>query len=132
MSEVYAHAEGAAYIWTGDASASGNAISFVENVSVVMQRQWANDPDLSGGYRDHLISERANISLGQLYVHGTDLQALHDAATAVHFKFLHSNGLGSGGIHIWSGRIDNLTLQGAEAGVYRYALAGHANRWSGF
>jgi hypothetical protein len=55
-----------------------------------------------------------------------------ESATAIHFKFIHSGVNGTAGMFLYSGRVDNLSIQGAEGQIYTYSMRAHFNNWSAF
>ena len=132
MAEVYAWPEGALYIWSGAANASGAPVAYVNNANLTTQWQWSNDPRLDGSYRDHLQGQRANINAALAYTIGQNAVTLAQATATVHFKFQHNGVDGSAGFIAYSGKIDSLNLNGAAAGTYAMTLAAHCNIWSAY
>lgn len=132
MSESYAFPEGHAHIWTGLVANSGNEMLYVQNINISMQMGWQTDQSLSGTYRRHLTGRAANMNVGALYALSAYLPALLLSATAVHFKFVARHFGGSAGFIFYSGALSNVTLAGAENGVFTYQVAAESNIWTVF
>jgi hypothetical protein len=132
MAEVYAWPEGALYIWSGAATASGNPVAYANNATLTTQWQWSNDPRLDGTYRNHLQGQRGNLNAALSYTIGVAAVTLAQATATVHIKLQHNGVNGSAGFIAYSGRIDSLNLNGAEGGVYGLSLAAHFNQWSAY
>jgi hypothetical protein len=130
MAEVFVWREASAYWWTGTATASAQ-LAYAENVRVALTRGWDNFQRLAGTWGNNQTGTRADVQIGTLY-HVSNLQALFDSATAVHWHFMHLHALGSAGIYLYSGRIDTLELVGDQAQPFRHNLTYHANNWSGY
>lgn len=132
MAEIYAWPEGALYIWSGAANASGTPAAYVNNATLAVQWQWSNDPRLDGSYRDHLQGKRGNLNATLAYTIGMGLVELAHATATVHFKLQHDGVDGSAGFIGYSGRIDSLNLNGSEGGTYGLSIAAHVNEWSAY
>lgn len=129
---VFAGHEGWVYVWTGAANQSGSIIQYAESFDVNFQRAWANEPSVSGVYRDHLTNRRADATLGGLYAYGNRLHQLANLETAVHMKIMLLDHTGSAGVLMYSGRIDGFSLNGMLGQNWKHSLQYHANIWSAF
>lgn len=132
MSEVFAWPEGALYIWSGSANASGASVAYVNNASIAMQYQWGNEALLDGSYRNHLQGKRGNINVTFAYTMNDAIVTLAEATATVHFKLQHDGVNGSAGFIAYSGKIDSLNVQGSENGTYAVSMAAHCNLWSAY
>ncbi len=132
MPEVYSFPEGTIHVWTGLANASGTPIAYCENTQIQPMWGWDNVPSLSGVYRDHLTGLSITMNINAGWTFDKKLAAMAGSATAVHAKFMASSVNGSGGYIMYSGRIDNLSFNGGQAGTFQFALAYHANIFSAF
>ena len=131
MPEAYAWPEGSVSIYTG-AGATSAVVAYAQNSNLALTRGWMNQVTLGGAYSDHLTGQRADVSLGAVYTFDKTLQKLHESATAVHMKLMHSSINGSAGFILYSGRIDSFQYAGTEENPYTYTLAAHFNAWSAF
>jgi hypothetical protein len=123
--ESISFGEGIARLWTGTASAY--VMAHVENVNVSMTRSWLNYLTL-GGYRDLSVGLIAEVNIGAVWTYDNSLSYLWASATAVHMELYNSNAVApSAGMVLWSGRIDNLTFNGAQGDVMRASMAYHSN-----
>lgn len=132
MPEVIAWPEGNVWIWTG---AAGSALlAYAQNSRAFLVRGYANFSTLDGVYHNVETGRRADVSIETLYTtNATAIQQFFDGATAAHLHMEHGiSGGGSAGHKFWTGRIDNLTFQGQEGGMYRFQVAYHANIWSAY
>lgn len=133
MPESFSWNEGNIYIWTGAAAPSTSAVfAYAENTRIPMMRGWDNRPAANGTYRDHLTGLRCDVSIEAVYTVDATMMKIVESATAVHMKFIHTNGIGSGGFFLYSGRIDSFQIQGNERNPYKYNMNAHFNAWSGF
>jgi len=131
--EVFAAPECSLHVWTGSHTASGNAVTYAENVNITLQTDYDTLPSLSGTYRDHLTNRRANINIGAAYSLSAVLPRWAASATAVHMKATFNQvGAGSAGFIFYSGRLDNVAIAGAINGVFTFQVQAHANIWTGF
>lgn len=132
MAEAYGFHEGFVYIATGSFAASALA-SFCESTNTNLQRGWLNRVAADGVYRDHITGKRVDVSIGAMYSTDGTLMRIFESATAVHMKLLHfASGIGSGGLFLYSGRIDACNYNGSQNNPYQYTLTYHSNVWSAF
>jgi hypothetical protein len=124
--------EGAIYLYTGTATTSA-LIAYASDVNATLARGWNNYSTLDDVYHDVLTGRRADLTIGNLYTVGNSaLRAFEAAHTAVHIHLYQSGVWGSAGYHLYSGRIDRVTLVGREGDVFRHQIAYHANEWSAY
>lgn len=133
MPEAFSWMEGSCWFYTGNASPSTSAVfAYAENTRTPVNRGWDNRPAANGTYYDHLTGQRCDVYINAVYTVDTTLAKIHESATAIHMKFLYSNGIGSAGYFFYSGRIDSLQFQGSEKNAFTYAFQAHFNAWSAF
>lgn len=132
MTEVFSFNEGAVHIYAGVTGSSGSPIAYVQNCQLSFNYGWDTSQSLSGTYRDHLTGQAAQASINAGYTFDKTLLQRFNSATAVHFKFIQSGIHGTGGYFLFSGRLDSLSFNAQQGGVFMFTLAGHANRWSAF
>lgn len=133
MPESFGFPEGNIYIWTGAAAPSTSAvIAYARDTRMTPARGWDNRPAAGGTYRDHLTGQRCDVSIAAVYTVDGTLMKISESATAIHMKFLHSNGIGSGGYFLYSGRIASLAYAGNDRQVYTMTMNAYFNSWSGF
>ncbi len=131
--EAFAWPEGQIVFFTGAASPVTSAVvAYAQNSNINLQRQWDNRPSISGVYRDHLVGLNARVGVGAVYAFDGTLERIHESATAVHAKFIHSGVNGTAGYLFFSGRIDSMSFRGSQGAPYTWALNYHANVWSAF
>lgn len=129
--ETFNWNEGAVYIYTGTATAS--ALLFLcENISMQLAHSWQDHKTMDGTYSYHLIEQRANLSIGQLYTVDATLFRIQNSATAVHWHIKNTGVNGSAGVYLYSGRIDSLAIQGRQGDVQQVAVQYHAHNWSAY
>lgn len=132
MGEVFTFSEGRLYIWTGSHTASGMSVAFVEQVSVNLTTQWGNQRSVGTGRHEWVIDQRADLQIGKAYANA-DLYALLNATGVVHIKVEHENvPAGSAGFILYSGRLDNLSVNGSQGAIMQENLVGHAYQWTGY
>jgi hypothetical protein len=132
MSEAIAWPEGAIYLYTGTGPVSA-LVAYAGDVNMTLARTWDNFPTLDDVYHDVQTGRRADVLIGSLYtVKNSALVTLEAAATAVHIHLFQSGIWGSAGYHLYSGRIDSVSLVGREGDLFRFQVAYHANEWSGY
>lgn len=133
MSESFAWPEGAAWLWTGSASASA-LVAYATETRAALDHGWESYRTLDGNWHTRHTGQRAEVQIGALYCRdNTALQALFEAQTAVHIHLRHLNALNeSAGRILWSGVIDHLEEIGREGDLYRLALRYHCHAWSGY
>lgn len=129
--EAYSWLEGNIFVYTGTATASAT-VAYAQNTNLVLQRGWNNRAAIDSTYRDVLTGKRANLSVAAMLSFANTLARFHESATAVHVKLLFSSINGSAGYVLFSGRIDSLTQNGNDGGIYNYTMQYHANSWSAF
>lgn len=133
MPESFSFTEGNCYIWTGNASPSTSAvIAYARDTRMTPMFGWDNRAAANRTYRDHLTGLRCDVSIDAVYTVDNTLMKITESATAVHMKFLHSNGIGSGGYFLYSGRIASLAFAGNDRQVYSYKFNAYFNVWSAF
>lgn len=133
MPESFAWPEGTVSIYTGVAAPSTSAVvAFARDTRTPINRGWDNRAAANGTYYNHLTGQRCDVYINAVYTVDTTLAKIHESATAVHMKFMHTNGLGSAGYFFYSGRIDSLQYQGNEKQPFIYTLNAHFNAWSAF
>jgi hypothetical protein len=131
MPESFSWTEGNVYVYTGSLAASA-VLAYAENTKVSLQYGWDNRAAANGTYADHLTGQRANVSMAAVYTVDPTLYKMVLSATAVHMKFIQNNAIGSGGVWLYSGRIDSIDKQGNQRTPYKYTIAAHFNVWSGW
>lgn len=131
MPEAFVWPEGTVSIGTGTVGASA-VVAFAENTNITLTRGWSNNATLSGTYYDHLTGAYATVSIGALYTVDATVHKINASATAVHMKFMHSGLGGTGGMWLYSGRIDSMSYAGTQAAPYRWTMNAHFNVWSAF
>lgn len=132
MSETYAFPEGLLHVWTGLANASGAGQLYVQNINLSMQMGWQVNQSLLSTYRRHLTGRAANLNVGAAFALSAYLPALLLSATAVHFKITTQHFGGSAGFIFYSGALNNVSLVGAENGVFTYQVGAESNIWTAF
>lgn len=132
MTQAFTFRNGQLHIWTGSHTASGSALGYVEGVNLALNWGWQNDPSLSGTYRDHASGLRADLGFSKVHIFDPRLHILANLATAVHAKLTQSHILGSAGIVLYSGRIDQLAFRETPGQADTLSLASHFNIWSAF
>jgi len=133
MPEAFSWPEGAIYIWTGGAGVTSALVAYAENVSVTMLHGWLNYRTLDSAYHDRHTGQSVELRVGALYTVGNSaLQTMFDAKTAVHVHVPYIGGGVSGGVFIYSGRIDDVAVVGQQNDLTRYRFSYHANIWSAY
>lgn len=133
MPEAFAWPEGTVSIYTGNATPSTSAVfAYARDTRIAPMRGWDNRPNAAGTYGNHLTGQRCDISIAAVYTVDNTLAKIAESATAVHFKFMHTNAIGSGGYFLYSGRIASLQYAGNEKQPYMYTLNAFCNNWSAF
>lgn len=132
MPEAYGWPDGNVYISTGNAFSTSALLGYCQNTNVSPTWGWYNQPASNGVYFDHLTGKRCDASIQQVYTFDKRLIGIAESATAIHLKFIHSAANGTGGIFLYSGRIDNMAYAGAEGQVFTYSVRAHFNNWSAF
>lgn len=133
MAESFSWNEGNLYLYTGAATPSTSAVfALARDTRANFALGWDNRAAANRTYRDHLTGQRCDVYVNAVYTVDTTLAKIHESATAVHMKLLQSNGIGSAGYFLYSGRIDSLQYQGNERNPFIYTLNAHFNSWSGF
>lgn len=127
--EPFPFADGTLHLWTGAATASGSALTHVQQTHLALVWGWRGDPSLSGVVRDHLTGQRADMAFVGTFnlEHAQTVARIAASATAVHLKFTHTSIDGSAGYVAHSARIDSLTFDNDH-----YTLSAHAHTWSAF
>lgn len=132
MSESFAWPEGAIYLWTGTATASAIP-TYAQSIQGSFERGWDNFATLSGGWRNTLTGERADVTIGTLYtVDNAALRAFDAAKADVHMHIRHDVQGASAGYLLYSGRIDRMSLGGRDDDIYQFTVDYHANVWSAY
>lgn len=131
LTEAYAWPEGNIALFTGNLAASA-VVGYCKNVNAAMVRGWVNRQAMNGSYYDVFTGQRADISFGAVYSYGAAELKMLESATAIHMKFYQSSVNGSAGYMFYSGRFDNLTINGADNGIFEWTISYHANAWSAF
>lgn len=131
MPEAFSWSEGYVYLYTGSLAASA-LVALAENTQATFAYGWDNRAAANGTYGDHLTGQRCDVNIGAAYVMDMTTIRMMQSATAVHMKFLHSGVNGSGGHWLYSGRIDNYSINGRKADVYKLSIKGHWNLWSAY
>lgn len=133
MPEAFSWMEGTLSIFTGNAAPSTSAvIAYARDSKLPITRGWDNRAAAGGLYYDHLTGQRCDVSVAAVYTTDTTLAKIHESATAVHMKFMHSHINGSAGYWLYSGRIDRLEYAGSDKGMFTYTMNAHFNAWSAF
>lgn len=133
MPESFSWMEGSCWIYTGNATPSTSAVfAYAQDTKLPINRGWDNRAAANGTYYNHLTGQRADVSIAAVYTVDATIAKIHESATAIHMKFLHSNAIGSGGYFLYSGRIDSLQYAGNEKAPFRYTLNAHFNSFSAF
>ena len=133
MAESFSWMEGNVYIWTGAAAPSTSAvIAHARDTTIDPNWGWDNRPAANRTYRDHLTGLKCNVSIQAAYTVDNTMMKISESATAVNMKFLHSNGVGSGGYFLYSGRIQSISYKGNEKQLYVYTMNAYFNSWSAF
>lgn len=131
MPEAFSWMEGQLYIYTGNMATSA-VVAYATDCALNLTHGNVNNQTLGGTYYDYQTGQRADVSFGQVMTWDGTIRRLFDSATAVHMKFINSSINGTAGYMLYSGSIDNLSVNGAEKGVFSHKLAAHFNRWSAF
>jgi len=131
--EVYAWPEGTIYLYTGTATASA-LVAYAQNLRASIGRGWDNYRTLTGLYQDALTGLRADVQIGTFYTtDNVTLTRMFESATAVHMHLKHgSTTIGTAGVFLYSGRLDNIEIAGSDGELFRYAVNYHANAWSAY
>lgn len=129
--EAFAWPEGQCYFWTATATASA-VPAYIQNTRLNFTKGFTNRVQGDGSYWDHLTGQRADVSIGALYVTNDTLARWFTSGTALHARFNHSSVNGSAGFIFYSGRIDQISYDGTEASPYRYTVWLHFNAWSAY
>lgn len=131
MREAIAFSEGSARLWTGSAAHYGFALA--QSVNVSFGYGWNNFQTLDGTYRNLLTGQRADVTIAAAQSYDMAIFRMFQSATAIHMELWHGTPISvSAGWVLWSGRIDQLQIQGQQGDVLRYNLTYHANVWSGY
>lgn len=129
--EAFGFNEGNAYLYTG-AGATSAVAAFAQNVQGSFFRGWVNHPALSGNQVEYLTGKRVDVTLGAVYTNDATIVKMIESATAIHMKLIHTHDLGSGGMFLYSGRVDTFQLAGTERNPYVWTIQYHAYNWSAF
>lgn len=133
MSEAFSHREGALYLWTGVATASGSPIAFVNNVNLSFQYTWQNQLSIGTGRYEWVNDRRVDVMFGTLWAKGDTIQQIADATgSVVHMKVEASGVNGSGGWIVYSGQIDSVQVMSQRAGVDSMNVMAHGFAWTGY
>lgn len=133
MTEGFVWPEGVVAISTGVPFATSALLAYAEQTTVAEKWGWVNTPAADQTYYDHQTGQRADVQLGCIYTTDKTWLRIAEAETAVHLKFVYNNSaISSGGIFLYSGRIDNMQIVGQAAQVYKLSMTYHANAWSAF
>ena len=133
MPEAISWMEGTVSIWTGNAVPISSAVvSYAQNLNATNAEGIDNRVSLGGLYRDHKTGQRADVNVGAMYTFNIVVEKIRASGVPVHLKLNHSNIYGSAGVIYYSGRFDNLTLNGAENGTLQYSFTYHSNSWSAY
>jgi hypothetical protein len=132
MSEACAWPEGAIYLWTGTATASG-VVAYAERVYGTLAYGINTVRTFDGVYHNLWTGQRADVYVAAFYT--TDaltFQKMAAAQTGVHAHLKHTAVGASAGVFLYSGALNSVTLNGANGDVLRYSLALQANNWSAY
>ena len=133
MAESFSWMEGNIYLWTGAAAPSTSAvIAHARDTRMTPAYGWDNRPAANRTYRDHLTGARCDVTIQAAYTVDNTIMKIHESATAINMKFLHANGIGSGGYFLYSGRINSLAFAGNDRQLYVYTMNAYFNSWSAF
>lgn len=133
MTEAFSHREGALYMWTGSAAASGSPVGFVNNVSVSFQYSWQNQLSIGTARYEWLNDARADVMIGTLWTNTSRVYELaHQTGQVVHIKLEASGVNGSGGWLVYSGQIDSVQVLSQQGGVDMLSMMGHGFEWTGY
>jgi hypothetical protein len=126
----FSFAEGALWLWTGQAPST--EVAYVQNASVNLVRGYVNQQTVNGDYFDIATGQRANVSFTPVFTPDVSLLRIFNQSTAVHMKLNHVQGGVSAGIILYSGRFDQLSMNGNEGQVMTMPMTYHANVWSAY
>lgn len=130
--EAYGWNEGKLWLWTGSATASAE-IQLAQNIRVNTFVGWERHQAVNGAVAEHPTGVIANLVVQRLYTYDSYLPRFQDtAAPVVHAHVYHSGRLGSAGLILYSGRIDELALEGQEGNILMYTLSYHGNQFSAY
>jgi hypothetical protein len=133
MPEAFGFPEGNVYIYTGNATPSTSAVfAYARDTRMPITRGWDNRPAANGTYYNHLTGQRCDVSINAVYTVDSTLAKIHESATAIHMKFIHTNAIGSAGYFLYSGRIASLQYVGNEKSPFMYTFNAIFNAWSAF
>jgi len=129
--EAFVWPEAQVSLWTGDGAASA-VVGLAQDSNVAFQHGYMNLEMTTARNTDILTGKRVEVGVDALYTVNDSVLTLFQAETAVHMKFTHTGVNGSAGWFLWSGALEALRYNGADAAPFRYSLSYHANTWSAF
>lgn len=133
MGEAFSHNEGALYLWTGSAAASGSPVGFVQNANVSLQYSWQNQLSIGTARYEWLNDRRADVMFGALWTNNSTVHEIAQATgNVVHMKLEASGVNGSGGWIVYSGQIDSVQVLSQRGGVDSLNVMAHGFEWTGY
>ena len=133
--EVYSFPEGNLYLYaSASGTTSGSGVAFVTQATLNTVFGWDNTPDILGRYDDILTGQVATLTVNHLYADRATFN-LFNISGAVNARFegqMTAGAARSALFVLYSGVVDQYSVQQMDGRVWQASLTMHANMWRGF